>query len=547
MKFKKFTVALMSLMLCGLIFAAPAHADTVTTNNSAATTGETGKNETVYAMLGYDGGVNNIYVVNQLVGSYTDYGRYSNIKNLSTTSVPVVESDKITFPDGEVNGGLYYQGTMEGELPMTFTFTYYIDGQSVNAESLAGASGHLKIKIDCAQNEACDARIRDGLMAQIIMNLDLGLTKNVKADGATTVITGNSMNVAFAVLPGEDGSFTVEADVADFEMDAIAITLTQGGLGGYEDSINEYEKGFDDMLSGADDMVDGTSDLKDGVGKLANGMGELSNGLGTLESSGGEMVTGMQQFGVGLQDYTQGVSGVVSASEDVLSGLNTLAENGSEFSGNLSALSGNVSSMASNAELRALAQSLTSSSDPAVQALANSTLAMLDSLGDVSDGLSGLSDGLNDYVAGVGQAASGYEDFNTGLSQAAAGGSSLVSGYNDITNGVGTYVSGVGSSASGASRIYRAINGLPDNIQELIDGQIEFRDGISTAKDELMDQTDSLSGSVPVSFASPDKNHPLSVQYILTTPAIEKQKIETNSNNTAQKETFFTRFADLFS
>ncbi len=546
MKFKRIAALLLTLMVCALPFAAPAHADSAT-DSSSAQTAATGKNETVYAMLGYDGNVNNIYVVNQLLGNYTDYGSYTSIKNLSTSSEPVVTGDKITFSDDNVDGGLYYQGTMEGELPITFAFTYYLNGSEVDADQLGGAAGHMRIDIECAQNEWCDARLRDGLMAQIVMSLDLGLTQNVKAESATTVITGNTMSVAFAVLPGQSGLFSVEADVTDFEMNAIAVTLTQGGLGGYEDSIDEYEQGFDDMLSGADDMVDGTSELRDGVSKLADGMGDLSNGLGTLEDSGNDMVSGMQQYGAGLKDYTQGVSSLASASNEISSGLNTLAENGPTLSDNLSELSGNVRSMASNDELRAIAQSLASSSDPSVQALASGTLAMLDGMGDVSDGLAGLNGGLSDYAAGVGEAASNYGDFNAGLSQTAAGGDALVSGYNDITEGAGAYVSGVGSSASGANRIYRAVKGLPGNIQELIDGQIDFRDGISTAREELLDETESLSGSDPVSFASPDKNHPLSVQYILMTPRVEKPDPQAETSDTKEEETFLTRLAELFS
>jgi X-X-X-Leu-X-X-Gly heptad repeat protein len=223
-----------------------------------------------------------------------------------------------------------------------------------------------------------------------------------------------------------------------------------------------------------------------------------------------------------------------------------MAENGIALSQSLSQISGSVSSMAFNAELYALAQSLASSDDPAVQALANGTLAMLDGLDGVSDGLSQVSDGVSGYTAGMQQAASGYGEFSAGLSQLAASGSSLTSGYGDITDGVEAYTSGVSSSASGAKKIYRALKGLPDNIQELIDGQIEFRDGISTAKDELIKQTDNLSGVAPVSFASPDKNHPQSVQYILMTPAIQRPEAPAQTSDPQNQETFFTRLEDLF-
>ena len=63
----------------------------------------------------------------------------------------------------------------------------------------------------------------------------------------------------------------------------------------------------------------------------------------------------------------------------------------------------------------------------------------------------------------------------------------------------------------------------------------------------MLDQTDSLSGSTPVSFASPDKNHPNSVQYIFMTSAIERPTAETETGDTEEDENFFTRLNDLFS
>jgi X-X-X-Leu-X-X-Gly heptad repeat protein len=546
MKIRKIVSVLLALIVVGVPVATPMFADTAAQGASSARSETADKNETIYAMLGHDGSADVIYVVNQLIGDYTDYGKYSEIKNLSTSSEPVISGDLIKFADAEVEGGLYYQGRMDGELPMTFDFRYYLDGEAVDAASLGGASGHLKINIGCAPNERCDERIREGLMAQIVLSLDTRRAGRVAADGATTVIAGNTMNIAFAVLPGESGAFTVEADVTDFEMDAVRITLMQSNLGGYGDSIGEYEEGFDDMLSGADDMVDGTTELKDGMATLADGIGDLSSGLSRLSSGGSDMLCGMRQYGDGLREYTQGVSGMVSASQSVRAGLNELSDNGMALADSLAQISGSVESMASNAELYTLAQSLSASSDPAVQALANSTLALLDGMRGVSGGLSEVSSGVGGYAAGVQQAASGYDEFDAGLSRLASGGDSLASGYEGIVSGFEAFASGVSSSASGAKRIYKAVDDLPDDIQKLIDGQLEFRDGISTAREDLLEQTDGLSGAAPVSFASPDRNHPQSVQYIFMTPSINKPEAETQTKDTEAEDSFFDRLRDLF-
>ena len=120
----------------------------VLTVGITSTYAEKEKNETVYAVLNYDGSVNDIYVVNQLFGEYVDYGEYTDVKNLSTDSTPTIDGDRIAFEETESQGGLYYQGTMIGELPMTFDIEYFIDGEQVAGENLGGESGHLKITID---------------------------------------------------------------------------------------------------------------------------------------------------------------------------------------------------------------------------------------------------------------------------------------------------------------------------------------------------------------------------------------------------------------
>jgi X-X-X-Leu-X-X-Gly heptad repeat protein len=559
MKARKAAAALLALAICAIpaapimqfrmrpVFVAKRYVVVVAISTTKQQYVSGDKNETVYAMLEPDGSVGEIYVVNQLLGEYTDYGTYSDIKNLSTESKPVVEGDRITFPDANLQGGLFYQGAMEGELPLAVSFQYRLDGAPVEADSLAGASGHLKIEINCAQNERCEERVRKGLMAQIVLNLDLSLARNVVAKGATTVVAGNTMNVAFAALPEESRTFVVETDVTDFEMDAVVITLTHAGLGSYEETIDDYEDGFNDMIRGADDMVDGTTKLKDGVEELSDGMDSLSNGLGMLKTSGADMLSGMQQYGFALQSYVQGIGETSSASQNILSGLNDLSSSGAALSDGLKQIGANAKAMASNAELYALAQSLSASGDPSVQALANGTLALLNGLDGLSGALDEAGSNVSAYAQGVQQAAGAYAQFDAGLAQAAAGGGALVSGYNDIASGFDDYQSGVGSGASGARRLARALEGLPGSIQELIDGQVEFRDGIASARDEILSKTESFSGAAPVSFASPDKNHPASVQYILMTPAIEKPSAEAETGVPEEKDTFLSRLKDLFS
>ena len=536
MKLKRSAALLLAIIMTFFISASPALA-----------AGQ--KNETVYAMLKYDGSVDTIYVVNQLTGEYTDYGEYTDIKNLSTLSKPEINGDKIVFPDEQVEGGLYYQGTVRGELPMIVQIKYYLDGERIDSANLAGAKGRLRIEISCGVNDKCDERVRDGYMAQISLPLDLNCVQNVTAPDSTSVAAGKTLNLSFIVLPGKNEEFYLEADVDGFETDGMTITLLKGTIYDIEETINETEDGFDDMLGGAEDMVDGTSDLKDGISSLVRGMGSLSGGMSTLASSGDDILSGIQDYKDGLKEYTDGVEGIAAGSSGIREGLDTLSENAAAISGGVADISSNLGALsASSADLKALAESLLSSGDPDVQMLAQGTLNTLGALSQLSAGLAEASSGVDGFAGGVKQTAQQYHDFDEGLAALSENGGQLSEGYGEMEAGLDEYLAGVKSSAGGMKKLYSAIKGLPKNIQELLDGQIEFRDGIASARDDIVSQTEGFvaDDSPAVSFASPDKNNPESVQYILKTPKIAVSEQFGDSYTNEKNADFFTRLADLF-
>lgn len=507
------------------------------------------KNETVYAMLKFDGSVDNIYVVNQLLEEYTDYGQYTDIKNLSTQSVPVISGDKISFPDSEVDGGLYYQGTMKGELPFVFGFKYYLDGKEVKASQLAGAAGRLKMDISCNVNDKCDERVREGYMAQITLALNQKLISNIVSEGAAKVVAGNTLNINYTILPGKSGQFTLEADIHDFEMNGINITLLKGTLTGFKGMINETENGFDDMLTGANDMVDGTTELKDGISSLKDAIGDISGGMSKTVSGGEDYLDGMVKYKKGLKNYIEGIKGTETGSAGIREGLDALSENSVGVAGGISDISSGLNSLSSSSgDLKLLAQSLESSSDPSVQALAQGTLQVLNNLDTLSGGLDTANQGLDSFASGVQQTAGGYHDFDDGIKGLSANGGQLLSGYEKLESGFGSYLAGIKKLSKGANKLYSSVKELPGNIQELIDGQIKFRNGIKDAKSGITDETQSFAdeGLLAVSFASPDRNSPASVQYILKTPDIKPPEPAQQQQGEEKNEDFFTRFINLF-
>ena len=96
-------------------------------------------------MLNGQGQVDGLYAVNIFDGGeIVDYGDYASVHPLNT-------EDEISYENGEVRfqsdaQRVYYQGNLNTkDLPWLFALTYRLDGQPVEAEKLAGKSGHVEI------------------------------------------------------------------------------------------------------------------------------------------------------------------------------------------------------------------------------------------------------------------------------------------------------------------------------------------------------------------------------------------------------------------
>src|SRR5699024_2024936 len=97
------------------------------------------KSEVVYASLGAEGGVRDVYVVNRFdveaAGTVVDHGDYAAVQNLTSEAELSREGDATVFEAEE--GTLYYQGdAARAELPWNVAISYRLDGKEVPAEEL---------------------------------------------------------------------------------------------------------------------------------------------------------------------------------------------------------------------------------------------------------------------------------------------------------------------------------------------------------------------------------------------------------------------------
>ncbi|HOV69068.1 MAG TPA: hypothetical protein PLZ84_01945, partial [Clostridia bacterium] len=278
---------------------------------SSAQNAPSPKEEVIYGILNHDGSVDNLYAVNIFSGgAITDYGDYTDIRNLTTSEQINVDGDKITA-NTEADR-FYYQGTLKNkELPWDIAIKYYLDGREISADDLGGKTGALKIQISVKQNNKVNSTFFDNYALQITLALDNSLCSNIAADNATIAEAGSKKQLAFTVLPGKGADIEVTADVRDFEMDPISINgirlafdidIDTGEFTEQVAELTDAVKGLDD---GASELLDGITQLSDGMQRYINGVKAFKDGLGKLTAGIDRLNTGAAQIKGGLSELTK--------------------------------------------------------------------------------------------------------------------------------------------------------------------------------------------------------------------------------------------------
>lgn len=515
----------------------------------------TPKDEVVYATLDGSGAVSSIYVVNVLnpekPGAVTDYGDYASVTNLTDTAQIEQEGDAVTVDVGE-GGSFRYQGDLASkDLPWDVAVTYKLDGKAIDASQLGGKSGLLEMEIATKRNDAVDATFFDNYLLQISLVFASDKSSNVATSDGQIALSGSNTQVTFTGMPGKDGTFSVSADVTEFEMDGVSFAAVPFSM-----VIDSPDK---------DGLLSGFVQLSDGVGQLSDGASQLASGAQSLSSGAGEMASGV----AGIAD---GTAGIASGADGLASGASSLAEGLEAYQGALNgqAQEAQGSVIDSSAQQQAYQTALQTyvaafamayhASDPdtigqeaamaaaqqatasqaanlqqAFQALvaveaANAAYgAVAQTLTAAASGLGSAGDG-NSLVGGIEALASGASSLASGANELAGGAASAASGANSLSSGAGDLASGAGELADGTGSLYTEIQAMPDTVSEEIDKMIaEY----------------SKSDFEPISFTSSKNTDVTLVQFVMATePIVAPEKIEPEPEQ--EEGSFWDRLLALF-
>ena len=198
------------------------------------------KAETVYANLDNSGRVQAVRVTDWL---HTDKGEVAVPDRTDLADVADVKGAVVPVRDGDgliwnmPTTDLYYKGTSDKKLPVEFSVEYRLDGRKLAPEKIAGKSGHAEITVQMKNTCKQDGVYLPVIAAGMLM-LPEGVFSGVQVQNGLSIGDGAKEIIVGAGLPGmaeslhlkDDAkigsisisdSFTVTADVTDFELDNI--------------------------------------------------------------------------------------------------------------------------------------------------------------------------------------------------------------------------------------------------------------------------------------------------------------------------------------
>ena len=308
------------------------------------------KNETVYVFAKANGDVDNILVNETLknrdksdkIEDTTDLKDIVNVKGDETFTQ---NGNKITWD--AAGNEISYQGTTDKQLPVSVKATYYLDGNEISPEELAGKSGKVKIRLDYTSNEKVTKEV-NGKEEDIsvpfvaVSGMVLGDNfTNIQVTNGKYLAQGESNIVVGYAVPGLDSGVKdaakdldteipdyveVSADVTDFSLDMTVTMLVNGSEMDYSGDLDLTD--LDDLTealsSAGNQLADGSGELSDGAGQVSEGAGTLASKMGDLTTGAGSLKAGMETLSSSSGDLASGVAVIDQSAQSIANGINTL-------------------------------------------------------------------------------------------------------------------------------------------------------------------------------------------------------------------------------
>lgn len=481
---------------------------TITTGMTCCYAAENEKDETVYVIANSSGESENVIVSDWLknvegTDILADHSTLSDIENVKGDETFKVSEEGIIW---DANGkDIYYQGKSDKELPIELSITYYLDGNEILPDEIAGKSGHVKIHYQY-KNNAKQGDIYTPFMLISGMVLDSEVFSNVKiangrllSDGDRNIVIGYGfpgLEVSLKTddllekIPGElkpesidfdipDG-FELEADVNDFSTSvsmtvAVPLDLSELGLEDIQDWEDLVSK-MSELQENINRLIEGTSQLNDGAKELKNGCDQFLEGIYQLDDGAADLAAGAQVLDDGMEQLDGGIGVLNSKKMDLVKGIQQLSDG--------------------------------------LNTLNKNKKMLVKGIDQLADGASQLDDGADELKKGM-------EVLYNGISSLDNNRPLLVNGISELAIGMNQINNNGPSMKQGASGLADGIGQADETLKQLYSGSKQLNDGIFKVNDMLPNALDQL--NIPLDQISADIDNSLqagttekSIQELLT-------------------------------
>lgn len=325
------------------------------------------KEESVYVKADASGNVKKTtvseWLKNPEKGTISDTSELKDIKNVKGDETFETGSNNNVSWKSEGND-IYYQGTIDKELPVDVKVSYKLDGKSISPKDLKGKSG--KVEIQFSYNNKSkqtvnvngeDVEMYTPFTMVSAMMLSSDEYSNVSVENGKLISDGDKNIVVGVAFPGLANDLnlkdldmgidipetvTITADVKDatvgtsitmasaelmneFGLDDIdSFDDLQDSIDDLEDATNQLVDGSKEAADGSKELADGAGTLNDGAGTLAGGAGTLADGVNTLNEKSGTLVSGVNTLASGVGTYTAGVASIAKNSQLISDNMQSL-------------------------------------------------------------------------------------------------------------------------------------------------------------------------------------------------------------------------------
>lgn len=318
------------------------------------------KEETVYVLANADGSVQKVIVSDWLknpggASTITDATELRDVENVKGDETYSMNPQNMRVWDAKGND-IYYQGTIQKDLPVDVSISYRLDGKSISPEELAGKSGKVAIRFTYKNNQKETVEIdgkKETIYVPFVMLtgavLDNDVFSNVQISNGKLLSDGDRSVVMGFAIPGLQESLNLDkekleipdyveltADVKNFKLDTtltIAANDVFNQLDLEELDTDSLSSAIDRISGVASQLVDGSSQLYDGLsslleksGDLISGVGQLASGAGTLNSGAADLFSGASSLSFGASKLNSGLKDLDSNSQALRDGAKTVFE-----------------------------------------------------------------------------------------------------------------------------------------------------------------------------------------------------------------------------